>query len=185
MRKLWVLAIKRDRWQPTSSSRLCSAHFTNEDYVHDPSIAERLGMKPFSRLLKPDAVPSLFAHNRKAENKLRGAFEKRRRKEIVEEALAAYAALSPPALQCNHMTPLCHKPVVKCHHNVKRKALISTGSNTYILTRSQGLMTEGPLLRNAAVQTLKKVRSTTTSQRTRKPLPSFSIKRSPSPKPLT
>ncbi|KAH6925028.1 hypothetical protein HPB50_027180 [Hyalomma asiaticum] len=84
IRKLWVLAIKRDRWQPTSSSRLCSAHFTNEDYVHDPSIAERLGMKPFSRLLKPNAVPSLFAHNRKAENKLRGAFEKRRRKEVCK-----------------------------------------------------------------------------------------------------
>ncbi|XP_037524185.1 peroxynitrite isomerase THAP4 [Rhipicephalus sanguineus] len=142
-RRLWVIALKRDRWEPRGSNQVCSAHFTVEDYVHDPSIALRMGMKPFSRLLKRDAVPSVFEHDRKA-NKLRGPFVKRRRKEVIEEALAAYASLSPAARR--HKSRLCEK---------HKKSKVSIGSNTCHLTRNQGLMTERPLLRNTGVQTLK------------------------------
>ncbi|KAH7986118.1 hypothetical protein HPB51_026709 [Rhipicephalus microplus] len=51
-RRLWLVALKRDRWEPKASSCACSAHFTKEDYEYDPGIALRMGMKPFSRLLK-------------------------------------------------------------------------------------------------------------------------------------
>lgn len=158
LRRLWVLAMKRDCWQPTPSSRLCSAHFRNEDYVHDPSIALRMGIEPFTKLLKPGVVPSVFEHNRK-ENKLRGAFVKRQRKEIVNEALKAYES-SPAALRST-TSHLCQKHM-KCCHKVNQRKSISTGTNTYNPKRDQGLMTERPMLRNAAVQTGKEVIPTTT-----------------------
>ncbi|KAH7933952.1 hypothetical protein HPB49_019431 [Dermacentor silvarum] len=91
LRRLWVLAMKRDCWQPTPSSRLCSAHFRNEDYVHDPSIALRMGIEPFTKLLKPGVIPSVFEHNRK-ENKLRGAFVKRQRKEASGSSISMSAS---------------------------------------------------------------------------------------------
>ncbi|XP_075531925.1 uncharacterized protein LOC142564686 isoform X2 [Dermacentor variabilis] len=176
LRRLWVLAMKRDCWQPTPSSRLCSAHFRDEDYVHDPSIALRMGFEPFSKLLKPGVVPSVFDHNRKKEHKIRGAFEKRQRKEIVNEALAAYES-SPAALRST-TSHLCQKhmkcqQVLRCHDvkimatmpgcdKVNPKESISIGTNTHHPKRNQGLMTERPMLRNAAVQTGKQVISTTT-----------------------
>ncbi|XP_065307556.2 THAP domain-containing protein 1 A-like isoform X2 [Dermacentor albipictus] len=159
LRRLWVLAMKRDCWQPTPSSRLCSAHFRDEDYVHDPSIALRMGFQPFTKLLKPGAVPSVFDHNRKKEHKIRGAFEKRQRKEIVKEALAAYES-SPAALRST-TSHLCQKHM-KCCDKVNQKESISIGTNTHHPKRNQGLMTERPMLRNAAVQTGKQVISTTT-----------------------
>ncbi|XP_063849708.1 uncharacterized protein LOC135093958 [Scylla paramamosain] len=33
MRKLWEVAIKREKWSPTAASRVCHKHFTGEDYV--------------------------------------------------------------------------------------------------------------------------------------------------------
>ncbi|KAL1425225.1 hypothetical protein MTO96_019377 [Rhipicephalus appendiculatus] len=142
-RRLWLAALKRDRWEPRVSSCVCSAHFTKEDYQHDPDIALRMGMKPFSRLLKPGAVPSVFEPDRKA-IRLRGAFEKRRRKEVVEEAFAAYASLSRAAHRST--SRLCEKHM---------KRLVSTGTNTCRLTRNQGMMTERPMLRNTGSLTRK------------------------------
>jgi len=31
--KKWLIAIRRDRWQPTKSSVVCVRHFTTDDYV--------------------------------------------------------------------------------------------------------------------------------------------------------
>lgn len=49
---MWINAVKRENWNPTKYSKLCSDHFTSEDYLDRPisNIA----------LLKPDAVPSIF-----------------------------------------------------------------------------------------------------------------------------
>ena len=32
-RKKWIIAIKRDKWNPTQTSRVCKAHFKKDDYI--------------------------------------------------------------------------------------------------------------------------------------------------------
>ncbi|KAM3936790.1 uncharacterized protein RB166_000772 [Leptodactylus fuscus] len=48
----WVMAIRRKNWKPSASSRICSDHFTENDYMLRPG-----AMVPRLRL---DAVPSIF-----------------------------------------------------------------------------------------------------------------------------
>ncbi|XP_069820570.1 uncharacterized protein [Dendropsophus ebraccatus] len=48
----WVIAIRRKNWKPSASSRICSDHFTEDDYMLRPG-----AMVPRLRL---DAVPSVF-----------------------------------------------------------------------------------------------------------------------------
>ncbi|XP_073453293.1 uncharacterized protein [Aquarana catesbeiana] len=48
----WVIAIRRKNWKPSASSRICSDHFTDRDYMLRPG-----AMVPRLRL---DAVPSIF-----------------------------------------------------------------------------------------------------------------------------
>ncbi|KAM9330604.1 THAP domain-containing protein 3-like [Gastrophryne carolinensis] len=48
----WVVAIRRKNWRPSASSRICSDHFTNKDYMLRPG-----ALVPRLRL---DAVPSIF-----------------------------------------------------------------------------------------------------------------------------
>lgn len=48
----WIHAIRRENWTPSSSSRLCSAHFLSTDYQVRPGAS--------SFRLKDDAVPSIF-----------------------------------------------------------------------------------------------------------------------------
>ncbi|XP_063770430.1 THAP domain-containing protein 5-like [Pseudophryne corroboree] len=48
----WVVAIRRKNWKPSASSRICSDHFTDNDYMLRPG-----AMVPRLRL---DAVPSIF-----------------------------------------------------------------------------------------------------------------------------
>ncbi|XP_066460849.1 uncharacterized protein [Eleutherodactylus coqui] len=48
----WVMAIRRKNWKPSASSRICSDHFTEKDYMLRPG-----AMVPRLRL---DAVPSVF-----------------------------------------------------------------------------------------------------------------------------
>lgn len=50
--KLWLNAIKMVNWQPSKTSKLCSAHFLETDYQHRPGSSVKL--------LKPDSVPSIF-----------------------------------------------------------------------------------------------------------------------------
>lgn len=50
--KQWVNVLKRKNFKPTQWSRICSEHFTQEDFVHRPG-SER-------PLLKIDSVPSIF-----------------------------------------------------------------------------------------------------------------------------
>lgn len=59
--KLWTRAVQKTRadFSPTPSSKLCSAHFT-EDCFEDQTILARAMNLPMKKILKPDAVPSIF-----------------------------------------------------------------------------------------------------------------------------
>uniref|UniRef100_A0A0K2T0U2 THAP domaincontaining protein 6like [Takifugu rubripes] n=1 Tax=Lepeophtheirus salmonis TaxID=72036 RepID=A0A0K2T0U2_LEPSM len=64
-RKKWRIAICRKGWKPTDSSRICSIHFKDEDYIE--------GLQ--RRVLTPGAIPSIFPsfppHLQRVENKRR------------------------------------------------------------------------------------------------------------------
>ncbi|XP_039277668.1 THAP domain-containing protein 1 isoform X1 [Nilaparvata lugens] len=51
--KLWIEAIRRKNWKPSKSSRICGAHFLSTDYLQKPGSTQKL--------LKPDAIPSVFS----------------------------------------------------------------------------------------------------------------------------
>ncbi|XP_060859558.1 THAP domain-containing protein 1-like [Metopolophium dirhodum] len=56
---MWVHKCRRgDKWNP-KTSLVCSKHFTQDSFVRDLN-AELLGYTPKVRLLKPDAVPTLY-----------------------------------------------------------------------------------------------------------------------------
>ncbi|KAM8921268.1 THAP domain-containing protein 1 B-like [Pelodytes ibericus] len=48
----WIAAVRRVQWTPTIYSRLCSDHFTENDYMLRPGAS--------SPYLRTDAVPSIF-----------------------------------------------------------------------------------------------------------------------------
>ncbi|CAH2328771.1 THAP domain-containing 1-like [Pelobates cultripes] len=48
----WIAAVRREKWTPTIYSRLCSDHFTEQDYMLRPGAS--------SPYLRTDAVPSIF-----------------------------------------------------------------------------------------------------------------------------
>lgn len=50
---LWIKAIRREKWKPSKSSKLCSEHFVPSDFLI------RLGSN--QKVLKPDADPSIFS----------------------------------------------------------------------------------------------------------------------------
>lgn len=59
----WTLAVKKTRkgWQPTSTSVLCSVHFTKESFEEGPLLRAELGIptkRP--RVLKKEATPTIF-----------------------------------------------------------------------------------------------------------------------------
>lgn len=51
--KKWIHAVRRNNFKPTKSTKLCSKHFCDSDYV-PPLIEES------RKRLKNDAVPSIF-----------------------------------------------------------------------------------------------------------------------------
>lgn len=50
--KLWIAAVRRENWYPSKTSKLCGKHFVESDYLIKPGCT--------AKLLKPDAVPSVF-----------------------------------------------------------------------------------------------------------------------------
>ncbi|CAG9813010.1 unnamed protein product [Phaedon cochleariae] len=54
--ELWIEAVHRENWTPSKTSKLCGEHFLPTDYIDKPGRT--------ARLLKPDAVPSIFAFTR-------------------------------------------------------------------------------------------------------------------------
>ncbi|KAK8756056.1 hypothetical protein V5799_001242 [Amblyomma americanum] len=53
-RKRWLAQVKRDCWEPTAASRICSAHFEETSFEQN----RQNGLKK----LRPDAVPTLFTY---------------------------------------------------------------------------------------------------------------------------
>ncbi|KAG0441623.1 hypothetical protein HPB47_015903 [Ixodes persulcatus] len=101
-RKVWVDAVRRTDfgrpWTPSSNAKLCSEHFTPDSYARDLRLLSAAGFSTKHASLRKDAVPSLFAYRPPAAP-ARAAYNKRRRIETVNEALAAgpsAAACAPP-----------------------------------------------------------------------------------------
>ncbi|KAL2714415.1 THAP domain-containing protein 1-like [Vespula squamosa] len=54
----WITAVNRKDWKPSKASRICSAHFKPQDFLHRPGTA----WYPYIRRLKHDAIPSIFSN---------------------------------------------------------------------------------------------------------------------------
>ncbi|KAM7304046.1 uncharacterized protein ISCGN_013946 [Ixodes scapularis] len=93
LRKQWIQAVRRDKWSPTSTTRLCSEHFHVDCYEASSLLKLEFGLSHGTRKLKPDAVPTLFKHTEPRRPPIeRGALAKRKRSELVQDALDAAAA---------------------------------------------------------------------------------------------
>ncbi|KAG0432205.1 hypothetical protein HPB47_021085 [Ixodes persulcatus] len=86
--------MRRDKFVPNKHSVLCSEHFVVGAYDDKVRLMNEMGMDVKTARLKRDAVPSIFLHKRQAPQRIRGAYAKRRRNEVVSELLSAPSA--PP-----------------------------------------------------------------------------------------
>ncbi|CAG2248189.1 unnamed protein product [Mytilus edulis] len=61
-RQIWIgkVALKRKDFQPSPFARVCARHFTNDQFVIDPSLAVSIGYKPKQLRLKEKAIPTIF-----------------------------------------------------------------------------------------------------------------------------
>jgi hypothetical protein len=64
--KAWRVAVRRETenkllWKPTDASRVCAAHFTENDFREPVQSYHSVGGRKM-RLLNPYAVPSVFPH---------------------------------------------------------------------------------------------------------------------------
>ena len=79
---------RADFKEPTPSSRLCSKHFSGEQYEIDPVKRARYGYENAQAKLKDGAIPDIPLLNPNEASKtdqrtsVRGAFEKRQRAEV-------------------------------------------------------------------------------------------------------
>ncbi|XP_064474615.1 THAP domain-containing protein 5-like [Ornithodoros turicata] len=84
-RREWEAALQKTTWNKSTYSRICSDHFTPEMLDIRTRLMHELGVSEGRRVLAPHAVPTLFPDAPKQTQ--RGAFAKRRRKEIVDQAM--------------------------------------------------------------------------------------------------
>ncbi|XP_018415014.1 PREDICTED: uncharacterized protein LOC108789487 [Nanorana parkeri] len=119
---MWVTAIRRKNWKPSASSRICSDHFTDKDYMLRPG-----AMVPRLRL---DAAPSVFSGFPKH---LKDRLERKKSKKTEEQVVVI----------CNHMEtqnedkPFCDKEELKktsssCENSESTTDKISSLSETAI-----------------------------------------------------
>ncbi|XP_042145923.1 THAP domain-containing protein 11-like [Ixodes scapularis] len=68
LRALWIRLARPSSpaWLPTTSDRLCSYHFRDEDYVRSPRVMESLGFPVRKVQLKPGVLPRLFSKKRRS-----------------------------------------------------------------------------------------------------------------------
>ncbi|CAC5363249.1 unnamed protein product [Mytilus coruscus] len=59
-RKQWTIKVKRKKFQPSNTLRLCAKHFSNDQLVVNPLFTASIGYKMKKLQLKPDAVPTIF-----------------------------------------------------------------------------------------------------------------------------
>lgn len=94
LRKQWIYYCRRKDFTPGDGHRLCSVHFSNKCYDQDPEMLSTLGLEySFRKRLKPDAVPDIpllleeEQSNTEKPSKVRGAYAKRQRAKVLNEAL--------------------------------------------------------------------------------------------------
>eukprot|EP00095_Tigriopus_kingsejongensis_P000565 snap_masked-scaffold776_size99073-processed-gene-0.8 protein:Tk00565 transcript:snap_masked-scaffold776_size99073-processed-gene-0.8-mRNA-1 annotation:"thap domain-containing protein 2" len=87
-RKKWIAAVQRNRWNPSSRSKLCSEHF--EDQCFSLTVS--------SRWLKSDAVPTIFEFPLHIRRPLK-ARRKHREARDVQPAAEICADAASPASQ--------------------------------------------------------------------------------------
>ena len=76
--KLWTNAVKNTRsdvFNPLTS-RLCSAHFTEDSFEEQSVIAKSLGLK-MKNILKPNAIPTIFKNGPPQAKKAKMTWQKR------------------------------------------------------------------------------------------------------------
>lgn len=86
-RSKWLVAIKREKYSWKTSHRLCSDHFTEDDYERNPSFMAEYGYAEARPRLRTGAVPSVFVFTattstRNSHTPVRGAYHKRRKLEV-------------------------------------------------------------------------------------------------------
>ena len=79
-RKVWISRIKRKKFRPSKTSRLCAKHFTNDQFVVDPSLAMTIGYKLRKLQLKSDVIPPIFDFEAKKKGNYNADSFKRKRK---------------------------------------------------------------------------------------------------------
>ncbi|XP_019855970.1 PREDICTED: THAP domain-containing protein 10-like [Amphimedon queenslandica] len=89
LRKQWILNVKRtrDHWKgPTSSSVICSCHFTEDSFEESLKHYQSFSIKR-KRKLKPNAIPTIFKRQCESDveepkSKRRNAVEKRKKHRV-------------------------------------------------------------------------------------------------------
>ncbi|XP_057303860.1 THAP domain-containing protein 11-like [Hydractinia symbiolongicarpus] len=87
LKKKWLANIKREN--PPKEAKICHQHFENSCFTRD--LQNELLNKPLRRLLKDDAVPTLFPHNS-------GKQPQKRRSSILREETAVKQKLCEDAI---------------------------------------------------------------------------------------
>ncbi|CAC5379625.1 unnamed protein product [Mytilus coruscus] len=102
LRKAWTHYCRRWNFVPGPNHRLCSAHFSKQSFTKDPDLMLQFNMT-YKLTLRPDAKPDVPVPDTgiKDGEKLsiptrRGAFEKRRKAEILQMAFDSHVRAPTP-----------------------------------------------------------------------------------------
>ena len=60
LRRKWIVAAKREKFEPSEYSCICSDNFLPSDYNFCPSSDKNFSAANCKPVLKPDAVPTVF-----------------------------------------------------------------------------------------------------------------------------
>ena len=86
-----VIAMRRDKWQPTSSSYICGEHFHDSDYLYPSSLPHSNTL--LRRYLKKEAVPSTFNF---PPHLVKKAVTERNPKQRITDRQQTSPGISPP-----------------------------------------------------------------------------------------
>ncbi|XP_063436975.1 transcription initiation factor TFIID subunit 11-like [Mytilus trossulus] len=89
--RAWVHYCKRQDFTPSKHSRICSKHFTLNQYSRHPERLSELGYPGAKAALKDDAMPDIpvvvdAEKGPSSPKKPRSAFEKRQKRQVLQEA---------------------------------------------------------------------------------------------------